>query len=288
MLSIENVTASNLTRALRLAGTRGLYLAFTAEGCIHCGAHEAEWGAYADFAAITTTTVPGIVRVDGDRDRALLRRYEVEELPALLLAWNDRWTTYAGVHERAAMATFGAAQLAPVTRELHSMDELLEILREQKEPWPLASDLVGSSTMASERRATEAATESLPAQQPPTPPPAAPSPPPPPLLLLGFFGAPHDEEAEELDDFARAAAELRKLRTDVAVRAAYVTLDAAIRSEFISRRGWVRQAPSAVLLVGARVSRAVHDRATGAPLKVCSRTRPYPCRLKCCAIDVPT
>ena len=60
------------------------------------------------------------------------------------------------------------------------------------------------------------------------------------------------DKAEELDDFARAAAELRTLRTDVAVRAAYVTLDAAVRSEFISRRGWVRQAPSAVLLVGAR------------------------------------
>jgi hypothetical protein len=224
---MESVAFSNLTRTLHAVGARGLYLGFTSSSCAHCSEHEAEWQQYADASASSEQELPWIVRVDSDRSRKLVRRHEVQQLPTLVLAWSSHWINYAGPHTAAALTAFGAAQLSPVSVEVHSREELEELISEHSPPPKMA---VGGTDVAASSAQS------------------------PPLLLVGFFTDPADEEADELEDFLRAATELRRLRTDVAVRAAHVTLTPELRGEFIGRRRWVQRAPSAVLLVGGHLA----------------------------------
>ena len=217
-LRLPNATASNLTRALKAAGTRGIFIGFTAVSCIHCVHHEAVWGTYLASTSNYRTELPLLLRVDSDRESKLLRRHEVVELPALVLAWPDRSVTYTGPHTHAAMVAFGEAQLTPPAVEL-SQAALLALLDEQKTP-PFAP-----------------ASEDEPS-------------PPAPLLLLGFFNDPHDGEADEVDDLVNAATELRKHRPDAPVRGAYVTLTSTLSAMFVSDKRWIDAAPSAVLLAG--------------------------------------
>ena len=122
--SLPSVSSSNISRALTSAGARGLFLGFTAASCTYCNIHEAAWAAYLTRASASSASLPLLVRIDGDRERALLRRHEVEELPALILAWPDRHTSYAGPHTSTAMATFAASQLMPAAVELSGGHQL--------------------------------------------------------------------------------------------------------------------------------------------------------------------
>ena len=49
---------------------------------------------------------------------------QVEELPALVLAWQGRWVTYKGPHTRAAMTAFGEAHLSPACTDLRTQHGL--------------------------------------------------------------------------------------------------------------------------------------------------------------------
>ena len=229
---LPNVTASNLTRALKLAGARGLFLGFTAASCFHCTVHEAAWAAYLGSAQVAN--LPLLARIDGDRESALIRRHEIDELPALVLAWSNRHTMYTGPHTNAAMAAFGAAQLTPPAIELRDEEELHALLDQQ-----ISLSPSGAATSA----------EVLPS--------------PAPLLLLGFFNDPKEEEAEEVDDFVHAALELRKQRPDTAVRGAYVKLTPSLTATFIRSRRWIDAAPSAVLLVGGQLTSSLSGSARG-------------------------
>ena len=74
---LANVTSRNLTRALKAAGARGLFLGFTASSCAYCAVHEAEWAAYA-AARLTgraAASLPDLLRVDADHERKLARRH---------------------------------------------------------------------------------------------------------------------------------------------------------------------------------------------------------------------
>ena len=216
--TLPRVGAGNLSQALVSAGARGVFLGFTAASCAYCASQEAAWAAYLAHAqADASASLPLLVRIDGDRDVALLHRHEIEDLPALALAWRDRHTLYTGPHTFAAMRAFGAAQLAPAAVELSGEDELLQLLEEQ------ATVAINAPAEHDE-------------------------PPPDPLLLLGFLNDPHDDESDERDDFVHAAGELRKLRPDVAVRGAYVRMTRSLADSFVRDRQWLLHAPSAVLL----------------------------------------
>lgn len=230
--NLPNVTSVNFTRALKAAGKRGVFLGFSASSCGYCATHEAAWAAYADFAAYAgvdgrssaAPAVPAIARVDSDRDRSLFQRYEVEELPAIILAWKKHWVAYTGVHTRDALAAFGAAHNEPTTRMLRGDAKLSALLDAQR---AVSSQHTGRSSSVHETHGAR------------------------PLLLIGFFND-VDDEADELEDFAQGVAELRRLRTDVAVSGAHVQLTPALTA-YYSRGGprpWVVRAPCAVLLIG--------------------------------------
>lgn len=215
---IPFVTTRNITAALKNAGGRGVFIGFSAGSCNYCTVHEAEWSSYLvhSNALPATVRLPQMVWVDGDRERSLLRRHEVQEIPALVLAWHDRWTPYSGLHTRAAMAAFGSAHLSPAAIELDSEAALQRLITEQQLVLPRSDvdDLAIS-----------------------------------PILLLGFFND-LDDEADEVDDFVHAASDLRKVRTDTAVRAAYIRVSRGILAKYTKERRWFEAAPSAVVLLG--------------------------------------
>ena len=127
------------------------------------------------------------------------------------------------------MAAFGAAQLAPAAIELKSETELQALIVAQQQLF----------TSKAPKKAKRSALRLS-----------------PPLLLLGFFSDPHEDESDELEDFVQAARELRKFRTDVPVRGAYIRLTPSLERQYIHSLRWIAQAPSAVLLIGGEVSEA--------------------------------
>lgn len=196
---------------------------------------------YNTSTSSSTQAMPGIARVDTDADQTLASRYDVSELPSLVLAWSGRWMHYAGPHTTAAVAAFGSAQLAPVAIEIRSEAELQQLLDDQR----VKAGAAETKKAKRKKKKIKKAIQSAPAELMPSP-----------LLLLGFFSDPHDDEAEELEDFTQAAADLRKLRNDVAVRAAYVRLTPALESTYVRSLRWLERAPSAVLLIGGEVTAA--------------------------------
>ena len=240
---LASLGASNATQLLRAAGDRGLFLGFSAASCQYCKPHESEWEKYAALLEIPEDgdgpaavadgaagpKLPGIARVDADVQLALTAQHEVTDLPSLVLAWSDHWTAYAGPHSATAMAAFGAAQLAPAAIELKSETELQALIVAQQQLF----------TSKAPKKAKRSALRLS-----------------PPLLLLGFFSDPHEDESDELEDFVQAARELRKFRTDVPVRGAYIRLTPSLERQYIHSLRWIAQAPSAVLLIGGEVSEA--------------------------------
>ena len=214
---LPSITAANFTKSLSLAGGRGMYIGFSAKSCSWCTPHEEAWAHY--LGNFSNTSLPLLARVDGDRDESLLRKHEIDELPALVLAWSDRYTNYAGIHTRAALAAFGAAQLTPPAVELDGSETLFAIIEDQKR-------LLLENHLSNQPNA------------------------PAPLMLLGFFNDPDDEDAEDVIDFTHAAAELRQKRPDVAVRGVYIRMTPDLKEAFVRKRRWLERAPSAVLLVG--------------------------------------
>ena len=266
-VSLRSVCARNVTRLLRAASVQGAFLGFTASSCAHCADHETQWAAYAAMAAASpAAALPAIFRVDSDVERSLVRRHEVVEVPALVLAWHDRFTPYIGPHTSAAMLAFASAQLEPPAVRLKGERELKQLLANQ-EGSSSAGAVPGAARSASDT--DDADNESAPALEP--------------ILLLGFFTDLDDEEDEvrvplphalhpppphpplprpsamclvwpcaQVEDFVQAAVQLRKLRTDVPVRAAYVQLTASLSATFGRSRQWFTRGPCAVLLAGGR------------------------------------
>ena len=158
--------------------------------------HEPQYSLYASTHA---PHLPRLARVDAASERLLQERYEVNELPALVLAWSStKFTPYAGAHTAAAMAAFADAQHAPASVAVADAAALTQLL------------------------------------------PSAPE----DVLLVGFFND-LDDEAEELDDFARRRRRLRRQRPDAVVRGAHATLTRALRRvrparEALDWRGAVR------------------------------------------------
>lgn len=212
---IPALTSRNIRDALRRTGSNGLFIGFSATSCSYCAVHEAEWSNYSNTLG-AQPALPHISWIDADKERSLLRRYEVQELPALVLAWQTRWTPYTGVHTRAAMAAFASAQLSPPAVRLEDRGALERLVEQQR---------------------SEAASAPI-----------------VPVVLLGFFNNLEDE-ADELEDFTHAAMELRKLRTDTAVRAAYIEASRDILGEYARDRRWFAAAPSAVVLLGGELRR---------------------------------
>ena len=88
-----NLTAKNISKALKSAP---LWLGFSAAHCTYCAVHEAQYSLYALMHA---PHLPRLARVDAASERLLQERYEVNELPALVLAWSStKFTPYAGAH----------------------------------------------------------------------------------------------------------------------------------------------------------------------------------------------
>jgi hypothetical protein len=242
-MTLPSVSAANVSDLLRGAGKHGLYLAFTAATCSYCKPYEGEWERYAMTLHNTSADgsapfLPGIARVDTDGEQTLASQHDITDLPSLVLAWHGRWMHYAGPHTSAAMAAFGSAQLAPAVIEIGSGVELQQLIDDQRQPSGAAKAKKGKK--GKKKKQARSAGDA----------------PPQPLLLLGFFNDPHGDEAEELEDFTQAAADLRKLRNDVAVRAAYVRLTPALESTYIKSLRWLEHAPSAVLLIGGSVTAA--------------------------------
>ena len=241
---LVNVTAANSSKALRAAGARGTFLGFTAASCMYCSLHEAEWREYAALAA-ESTALPHMMRVDADLEEMMVRRHEVMQLPALVLSWSGRWTRYEGPHTSSAMAAFGAAQIAPLVQALSGMRELEQLLDGQKPSGRKdASVEVGSSRKTKKSKNRRKGREDDAAA-------------PRPLLLLGFFHDATGDESEELEDFTTAARELRRLRTDVAVRAAYLEMTPDVEAKYVRSLHWIVGAPSAVLLRGGEPAASV-------------------------------
>ena len=88
--------------------------------------HEAQYSLYASTHA---PHLPRLARVDAASERLLQERYEVNELPALVLAWSStKFTPYAGAHTAAAMAAFADAQLAPASVAVADAAALTQLL----------------------------------------------------------------------------------------------------------------------------------------------------------------
>ena len=211
---VANVTAKNLSRALTLAGSKGLFLGFSAMYCSYCAVHEAEYAVYTALAQ-SSATLPPLMRVNADKDRSLLRRHEVEEIPALVLARSHDWTAYTGPHESKAMAEFGEAQASPLVDILRNEAQLRSLLERQR----------------------AVARQEAPSR----------------VLLVGFFND-LEEEEEELDDLRQAARQLRRQRTDVPVRAVALRASRSVTDDYGRRRKWFSRSPCAVLLVNGEPS----------------------------------
>ncbi|KAL3924967.1 MAG: hypothetical protein SGPRY_003764, partial [Prymnesium sp.] len=205
----SHVTVRNLSRALALAGARGLWLSFSAPHCSYCAVHEPEYTAYASLSS-HSATLAGLVRVDASSEAALSRRYEVEELPALVLAWKARWTAYTGLHHRDAMVAFSKGHSSGKVERMRSMGELQALVEEQRR-------MVGGQALGR-------------------------------VLLLGFFSD-FEEQEEELDDLEHASHALRQMRTDVPVRAAAALVSSSVVEEYGRIRRWFSRPPSVVMLL---------------------------------------
>ena len=118
-----NVTSKGLSKALKAAGAAGLFLGYSSPTCTYCAVHEEHYSAYDALAATHRGQLPRLARVNADRERTLVARHEIADLPALVLAHGGRWTRYAGPHTRAAMAAFGAAQRAPASQPVRGEAE---------------------------------------------------------------------------------------------------------------------------------------------------------------------
>ena len=118
-----NLTAKNISKALKSAP---LWLGFSAAHCTYCAVHEPQYSLYASTHA---PHLPRLARVDAASERLLQERYEVNELPALVLAWSStKFTPYAGAHTAAAMAAFADAQLAPASVAVADAAALTQLL----------------------------------------------------------------------------------------------------------------------------------------------------------------
>lgn len=171
--------------------------------------HEGEYAAYSALSG-PSATLPLLSRVNVGSERTLSRRYEVDELPALVLAWSSRWTAYTGPHRSESMVEFAEAHASPLVEVLASDAQLAPLLEQQR----------------------RSGAEEVPGR----------------VLLLGFFGD-LDEEDEELDDLRQATRHLRQQRTDVAVRAVALRTSRALNDEYSRRRRWFSRTPSALVLV---------------------------------------
>eukprot|EP00966_Prymnesium_polylepis_P104070 2410002-Prymnesium_polylepis.1 len=189
-----NVTSKNLTRALSRAGARGLFLGFSAAYCSYCAVHEAQYAAYAALAASASARLPALMRVDAASERALLRRHEIDELPALVLAWSGRWTAYTGPHRSDAIAEFGEAQRAPLVEVLKGGAAELEALSAREQ-----------------RRGADGETPGR-------------------VLLLGLFGD-LEEEEEELEDLREVRRPLDNAPSPVCGRCLFLSSRASGRCQ---------------------------------------------------------
>ena len=227
-----NVTAKNLSRAIKAAGTAGLYLGFSAGSCAYCAVHEPQYSAYDAVAATHAKLLPRFARVNTDRERVLASRYEVAELPAAVLAFGDRWVHYKGRHTPAAMAAFGVTHASKKPSQPVRSEAALRKLLERG----AAADVLEAAAATAE-----------PDEQ--RPPPAL-GRQEHELLMLGFFKDPEGDDEDALEDFVGAVKALRRERTDAAVRAAHVTLTEPLLHEYGKVRRWFDKPPAVVLLVG--------------------------------------
>ena len=216
-----NVTLKNLSRALRAASTGSLFLGYSSSACSYCAVHEPAYAAYDALARSHAKALPLLARVDADCERALVSRHEVTDLPAVVLAFGNRWTAYTGPHTRRAMAAFAATQLAPPSHAVRSEAALQALLSRGAAAELLADEAAG----AEEEAGLPLGRQGLGRQEHE-------------LLMLGFFNDPEGEDEEALEDFVAAAEALRRDRPDAAVRAAHVTLSRPMLEEYSKRRRW--------------------------------------------------
>ena len=118
---LPSITAANFTKSLSLAGGRGMYIGFSAKSCSWCTREEA-WAHY--LGNFSNTSLPLLARVDGDRDESLLRKHEIDELPALVLAWSDRYELRRHSHPRGARRLWRGAAHAAGCRTRRQRDAL--------------------------------------------------------------------------------------------------------------------------------------------------------------------
>ena len=228
-----NVTLKNLSRALRAASTGSLFLGYSSSACSYCAVHEPAYAAYDALARSHAKALPLLARVDADRERALASRHEVTDLPAVVLAFGNRWTAYTGPHTRRAMAAFAATQLAPPSHAVRSEAALQALLSRGAAAELLADEAAGAEEEAGLTlgRQEELGRQGLRRQEGLGRQEHE-------LLMLGFFNDPEGEDEEALEDFVAAAKALRRDRPDAAVRAAHVTLSRPMLEEYSKRRRW--------------------------------------------------
>ena len=159
-----NLTAKNISKALKSAP---LWLGFSAAHCTYCAVHEPQYSLYASTHA---PHLPRLARVDAASERLLQERYEVNELPALVLAWSStKFTPFAGAHTAAAMAAFADAQLAPASVAVANAAALTQLLPSAPEDVLLVGFFNDLDDEAEELDDDDARLSSLPAQTPPRP-----------------------------------------------------------------------------------------------------------------------
>jgi hypothetical protein len=218
-----NVTLKNLSRALHAATTGSLFLGYSSSACSYCAVHEPAYAAYDSLARSHAKALPLLARVDADRERTLASRHEVTDLPAVVLAFGNRWTPYTGPHTRRAMAAFAATQLAPPSHAVRSEAALQTLLGRGAAAELLADEAAGAEEEAGLPLGRQGQGQGRQAHE---------------LLMLGFFNDPEGEDEEALEDFVTAAKALRRDRPDAAVRAAHVTLSRSLLGEYSKRRRW--------------------------------------------------
>lgn len=206
---VANVTTKNVSKALARAGARGLFLGFSAVYCSFCAVHEIEYAAY-NALAEASASLPRLMRINAEINPALVRRYEVQELPSLVLAWSDHWTAFTGLHVSEAMVEFAEAHLSPLVEVLQDERQLATLLETQSR----ARNADGPGR----------------------------------VLIVGFFND-MEEEVDEVEDLRQAIHSLRVQRTDVPVRGVALRASRSIREEYSRRRRWFSRPPCALLLI---------------------------------------